>query len=246
MAKEILSGFVATTDEIPAYGGVQLAEEALYEMARAIGGRTLPFWAEHDPLRQIPGKVLMAEPRTTERGTLGVWIEVEVPEGAAIGMRGFSYAAGMVVEELGPADGPRVGFFADAASFTEEEIRGAGELLARQGLRVEAGPYFQFSADPATVVVLSIAADLLISIAGAAIWDAIKGFVRQDTSTEVRLEVTKASGETVRALVRTDDPSVAREAVQDLAPIVEAVGVLIYRDGDWQTVGEDQPGAGPE
>jgi hypothetical protein len=237
VGKDIVKGFVATTDEVPVFGGVQLTEEALHELAKALSAGKVPMLADHDPRKPIEASILVAEVRPTERGSLGVWIEVEVPEGAVDGMRGFSYGAAMSVLRVGPEDAPPVGLFVDPSRATEAEIEQAADALAAVGLRVEAGVYLQFALSPEAVIVLSIALEALISIGASAIWDGIKKLVHPGESTELRFQLERADGEKITALVRTTDPGVAQTAIEELAPAVRDAVRLSYGSDGWKEIG---------
>ena len=218
MESEIVQGFVATDDVVPVFGGVQLTEQALREMAEALSDGTVPMLANHDPRRPIEAKVLVAEVRSTERGTRGVWMEVEVPTGAMDGMRGFSFGASVTAFSVGPAGAPSVGLFADPSRNTEAEVEEAANALAAAGVRVEGGAYLQFALAPEAVVLLTIGLEVLVSLGAAAIWDGIKKLVRRDEPNELRFQVDRPDGEKVTALVRTTDPDVAKAAIEGWRP----------------------------
>lgn len=237
METEIVKGFVATNDVVPAYGGVQLPDEMLQEMAVVLKEGKLPFLAEHDPLRPVDAKILVSEVRKTESGSLGVWVEAEVPLGSMDGMAGFSYGASVIAYRVGDSEAPVVGLFAEPSRVSESEIAEAADILAKKGLRVEAGPYLQFSIDPGVVIVLAIGLEILVSVGGSAIWDAIKSLVHPKKDTEMRIQVEKPSGEKVSALVRTNDPQVAEKALQTLGPAVQDAVKLSYQEGRWRDLG---------
>jgi hypothetical protein len=237
MEKDIVQGFVATDDVVPVFGGVQLTEQALRELAQALSDGTVPMLANHDPRKPIEAEVLVTEVRSTDQGTRGVWIEVEVPTGTMDGMRGFSFGASVTAFSVGPLGAPPVGLFADPSRNTEAEIEEAANALAAAGVRVEAGVYLQFALSPVAVVLLTIGLEVLVSLGAAAIWDGIKKFVRRDEPTELRFQVERSDGEKVTALVRTTDPDVAKAAIEELAPAVRDAVRLSYGSDGWKEIG---------
>jgi hypothetical protein len=237
MDKEIVQGFVATDDVVPVFGGVQLTEQALRELAQALSDGSVPMLANHDPRKPIDAKILVAEVRPTAQGTKGVWIEVEMPVGAMEGMRGFSFGASVTALSVGPLGAPSVGLFADPARYTEAEIEEAATALAAAGVRVEAGVYLQFALSPEAVVLLTISLEVLVSIGAAAIWDGIKRLMRRDEPNELRFQVDRPDGEKVTALIRTTDPDVAKAAIEELAPAVRDAVRLSYGDEGWKEAG---------
>jgi hypothetical protein len=234
---EIVQGFVATDDVVPVFGGVQLTEQVLRELAEALSDGTVPMLANHDPRRPIEAKILIAEVRPTERGGKGVWMEVEVPAGAMDGMGGFSFGASVTAFSVGPTGVPTVGLFADPSRNTEAEVEEAANALAAAGVRVEGGVYLQFALSPEAVVLLTIGLELLVSLGGAAIWDGLKKLVHRGEPNELRFQVDRPDGEKVTALVRTTDPDVAKAAIEELAPAVRDAVRLSYGSDGWKEIG---------
>jgi hypothetical protein len=71
---------MATTNPIPAYGGVALPPEVMYKLAAAIQEGRLPLRVNHDERHSLEMQILLVDVRETKTGSLGVWVEYEVDE----------------------------------------------------------------------------------------------------------------------------------------------------------------------
>ncbi|MDX6584285.1 MAG: hypothetical protein QOI10_3469 [Solirubrobacterales bacterium] len=235
MGRDIVKGWVASTARIPKYGGVETLETALEYMAERLASNEVPLLAEHDPLRPIDAKVLVAEVREMGDGRKGLWVEIDVPRGAMDDMRGFSYGLLVQTGEHGRGDDPPAGLYADPDTFSDEEVEQAAARLASIGLRVESGQVLQFAVDPITVIVVMVLWPVLVNVGSSFIYDAIKDLTKPGRPTEIKIEIAeRPDGTTTTAVVKTDDPAVAEKALETLSNVADDAVRLTFEDERWR------------
>lgn len=229
MANIIVSGFIATTDPVPAYGGVALSEETIKEMASSIrlGDSQMPV--AHDGRRALNLCVLGAEIRRTDRGSLGVWLELEVEEEEwkRYGdLRAFS--VGMIehlVKPTGDSE-PFIGIYADAAHF-DEQLLAEVEAKLKSSFVVGVGRLYQFSELPPPNVIIEMTMVALQALPGnllgAVLYDALKMLLKPKHAprTVFRFRL-KDKQRWVEGYLETDSEVVAREAVRSLPQLASA------------------------
>lgn len=241
-----------------AYGGVQLADEALEQIAARIRSGEVPMIFEHDPQRPLGATVIDAGLRQTPDGFKEVWARFRVDADlwdehqrqlAAMGVPGgFSFSASTPLTILpGPRSELPIELAADAHHWSDEELlAAAGELEGVATVKV--ARRYAFSLYPDAVVVVQIAVDLGLGVIANALYDALKQFLRPRKRTifEFRLDRSPAST-SVTARVETDDADVLKDAINALTEIANASGVAFWNveDGEWKAP-QLEPRAAPE
>lgn len=246
MSWKRVAGFVATTDPLEAYGGIRLAEEALRSMHDQFVRGEVPMNGHHDSLLPIRTRNLVASLRPTERGGLGLWLEVDVHEedwdrsGLA---RGWSYSAQEQIppEEWPTPTQPVVSVTIAAGRFANADLIAALQLINR-GFPVAGSRLFQFSALPPARIIVDMVWPVLTALgpnlAASAIWDGLKLLVLR---FQVRKERARESGTgpvpidkpivefhiaggdfRAIAAVRTEDPDVLQKAMEVMSDSIKA------------------------
>lgn len=127
-------GFMATTDPLSVYGGVQLPEQAIRELVEMIRLGPLPLQVQHDDRYRLNPKVIVAEVRRTTTGSLGAWVELELdPDewNTVADMKGFSVATiGNYSSPDLAARKPILLFSADAGEFDRQDYEAAVRKLS--------------------------------------------------------------------------------------------------------------------
>lgn len=183
---------LATTHELPAYGGIALPRQAIDDLADAVGSGAMPMHFEHDISRPVTVANVEAGVEQLEDGECAAWAEFDVDADVWLEYEKARVAAGapggMSISFTGPLTGrsmPTTAALvvaADAHHFDEGEIEEAVAILAR--LDVEAGGEFlyQFSFEPLVKVLFDIVwptvAVLGPNIVASAIYDAARSFFR--------------------------------------------------------------------
>jgi hypothetical protein len=189
---------IATTHEVPAYGGVRLAPRVLEQIAEAVRSGRTPTLVNHNRMNELGARCLNAEVVDLDDGHKAVDAEFEVDADAwnryqthldEVGAPGgASFSATERIGELPPRNPTSVGQFAvyaDAGYFADEQITSAAEELTSVGT-VRTGRLYQFSAVQACRIVVeyvhasggpdaaTIGIEIGIALVSAAIYDCIK------------------------------------------------------------------------
>lgn len=239
---------VATTHPIRAYGGVQLAESAVRQIAEAMAAGRIPMQYNHDLSRPSTAVIIATGVEPTEDGHLAAWVEFDVDEdewelyeqekreaGAPGGMS-FSTMEPFANRGEAPYD---VEIAADAAYFDDAIIVSAAAEALPGELRVQLARYYQFAWIPEPKVVIDLAAQVLLSIPGevlsAYLYDLAIRFRSklagkpQKPIFELRVRRTPISRSTRIKLV-ADDADELRQAMQAIPEILRAEGETAYWD----------------
>jgi hypothetical protein len=246
VAKVVMSGFVASSDVIPAYGRAVLSEgdvQALYERKLL---REVPLIGNHDERNKIEGRELAVELRRTSTGALGVWVEVEMDDEQAKGYGGWSIGWLEDVYQPGPDDrGPLLRFAADAAHFSDDE-RDAVVADLRRGFRVHGGRYFQLGLGPPATVILMMIDEIIRAMPAAVLtgllFEALRRLLPNGDRTSPSLfkfnVVKNHDGTEVRGILETDDPSTLRAAIDSLRDLADAPpGHYERKEAGWEPIG---------
>jgi hypothetical protein len=166
-ARKSVNVRIATSHQIPAYGGTQHSDELLELLADGVRRGTMPMVVNHDNTQPLNGKCLAVEIVTLPDGFKAVDAQFEVDAepwdafqaaNAALGVTGgmsFSYSEYFVeIRRKGSAGGgAEFKLSADASRFGDDAIQDAAESLAGAG-KVTAGRLYQFSADhPCRIII---------------------------------------------------------------------------------------------
>lgn len=231
MATKVVEGFIGSSDAVPKYGGVALAPSSLRIIAEAFK-RTTFMNVEHDSRQRVNVRVLDADLRPTERGSLGVWVKFEVDEEGwrkVGGRMGFSVSVVEPVLRADPDSKKPVVFIGyEAGRFDDTTLEEAVAAL-RPYANVSTGRLYQFGFSE-EIHVAKVVAEFLIttiqSVGANAIYDALKLFLkpskgRQAAPTIFDLTVREEKSKkkhtrVVSAYIQTDDSEVLRQALTSL------------------------------
>lgn len=248
-----VSFVLATSAPLDAYGGVQLAEEALERMADTVNAGHLPFHFNHDPRQPLDVTNVRAWTERQDDGSLVVrgememrashadWYEERCREMDAPG--GMSFSATTDIRTF-PSTDPKctgsIRIAADAGHYSSDEIETSAEALSRLG-NVRACSLYQFQFEPLPVVVA-----FFHSGVPAVAWNLVSSYLfasltrlrRASPVSRFQFEVHETSDERhVSALVETSDPDVLEAAIDKLKSVLESPGGYHWDNGKWQPVG---------
>ncbi|HEU0129892.1 MAG TPA: hypothetical protein VFQ85_02745 [Mycobacteriales bacterium] len=219
-----LTGTVATTHALRAYGGFRFTVKQLDEIIAQINSGALPILGHHDRNQPVRTRNISAERRLMEDGEFEAYFRGEVVEAdwIAIGeVHGFSVACGRrLPESLWHSVSEReLLLAADAAWFTAEDVAAACATASAVG-EVEGLEYFQFSAIPPAKIVIDLLPQLAIDLAANALSAAVVHLFRRrriptgtDPAAPTTVEIRQ--GDTLWIL-RTSDREVAKHAINAL------------------------------
>jgi hypothetical protein len=230
-----VEAIVTTSQPVSAYGGFQLDESVLYDIAEAIRSGSLPMLIGHDIRRPLNPTILDVQVRPRPDGYKEVWIRFTVDadawaqfeeERAASGAPGgFSLAFSEPVADLPPLANESVApvaIEADASHWSDEDLLAAAETFRAIG-PVHVGRCYQFAFEPLAVVVLTlIAAPIITGLITNALYDGLKRFLRRGQRTSFQFRVEREDGTGVEARLETDDPEVLRHAIGAFNQLINA------------------------
>jgi hypothetical protein len=235
-----IEGILTTNDAIKAYDGiVRLSDAALYDIVERVNSGRIPFSGHHDTTRRIRSRNVRAWVDVADHERLLARFSADVVrfDWEQLGeVRGMSYSAFAPLdgEQLAEKSDMLLSFGADASWFSDEAISLAAESiqLPSNGLNqpvVTGTRLFQFSivVDPRIIVETSILLWQALgpNLVASALWDGLKLLlarrrIRHDapvsTKTSIEIHLTTPQGGHLSALIRTDDTTVAKQAVAKL------------------------------
>ncbi|MGC9222167.1 MAG: hypothetical protein ACP5H2_12655 [Solirubrobacteraceae bacterium] len=156
----VVSVRVATTHPIEAYGGFQLLESGLQELANGLKEGVLPMTVNHDVASDLRAVCLKTEIVSLSDGFKALdaqlAVDAEPWEGHQEELSRLGVAGGMSYsltanigefprEDLDQASAPRLRLVADASHFSADELIRSGQHLAAVG-PTRVGYIYQFSA----------------------------------------------------------------------------------------------------
>lgn len=227
-----VQGVMMTNESISAYGGIQFPTTLLEQIATQINDGAMPFHIGHDLTRpaRIRNVTARVESRDDGVDVLRFDAVIHVDDVDLIGtFTGVSATVTAPIErdEDHPAGPSPLDLSADHAWFGDDDLIAAERDISARGvdqaiIRVQRA--YQFSLTPDPQIFLTIAYDLLVGVAGGAIWDGLKTLLRRrqtppgadpTSPTTMNIDVTDGD-QTFRASVSTTDASVAQHAIEAL------------------------------
>jgi hypothetical protein len=210
-------------------------------MAEALNSGSLPMIGHHDWTQPIRTRNVRAWVTDLEDGENALRLEAEVRGGdlAAAGeVGGMSFTTfAPLGEALGPhPDSAPVRLSADAAAFEELDIARACELISELA-PAKARLLFQFNALEVSRIVIEVGYPLVASLgpnlAASAIWDGLKHLLSKrkrpkQTGPATRIELCTpiTEGNEVIGIIDTDNPEVARLALEKYSESVQVAADL--------------------
>jgi hypothetical protein len=240
-----VEAIVTTSQPVPAYGGVQLDESVLYDIAEAIRSGSLPMLIGHDIRRPLNPTILDVQVRQRPDGYKEVWIRFIVDadawaqfeeERAAFGAPGgFSFAFSEPIADLPPLANESVApvaIEADASHWSDEDLLAAAEDFRAIG-PVHVGRRYQFAFEPLAIVILTlILAPIVTGLITNAIYDGLKRFLRGGERTIFQFRIEREDGSNVDARLETDDAEVLRHAIDAFDQLANADQLNEWNEDD--------------
>lgn len=222
-----------TSEPIDAYGGIQFPASTLRSVADQAEGGEFPWHADHDLTKPVRARDFVIFTHDRPDGITELRFRGEIhPDDVHLmetrpGMSATVMSPLPRDENLPERSGALFRLSADHAWFDDEALIAAEEKLISIGvpgshLLVQRAYQFAWAPDPQ--IFIAIAGNILLSIGANALWDAIKLlFGRRRTppggvankATTINLDITDGR-RSLRAVVKTDDPAVARRAIESL------------------------------
>lgn len=257
---------LATSQAIPAYGGIRLPEEVVEGVARAVASGTVPMHFGHDISRPVRVENVEAGTERLDDGSLAAWAEFDVDEGVwnefQQEVADAGAAGGMSISYTSPLDEKDEDvdtlIAADAHHFSDAQIRAALLELERLDSSAGGARLYQLSLEPIAKVVFDIVENLVgalgPNIAASVIYDAAKGFLRRGRKTTFNLVFRESRRGTRKLQVHIEAESDAelRAALDRLPAVLEsgAKGTFAHHaDGGYRQIepGPDEdPNRPPE
>lgn len=247
MSREVVAGFIASSDYIPVYKRAVLSEDDIRQIFAQHQTTGVPMIGNHDERNVVDGRVLSVELRRTGGGGLGIWAEMEVEEGQLAEYHGWSigwFENNYQVSDADPR--PVVRFAADASHFTDEERDEVAGILGEQ-FKVVGGRYFQLGIDPPATVVLwlidetvkGFPSGLLVALLLGALGRLLPQGARS-APTLFKFSVLKTPEATeTRGIVETSEIEVLRDALAGLKDLADNPPGHYELDGHvWRPVGQ--------
>jgi len=250
---------LATTDQIPAYGGIRLAPEALESMAQSLRSQSVPMRLFHDAGQPIEVENVDAEIRQRPDGEYELWVEFDVEEegwaryeaerDAQNAPGGLSFTVAEPIAQL--TSEARLGLdsiaiAADAHHFSDDEILAAAREFTNAG-NVRVSRLYQFSAAPAALVLIQFAfqelAQIPPGIISAWLYDASQHFRRPgQPEPPITLVSREPDGrETTASIPAGTDRSIATKAFDAWVSVANHPGTYeCMSDGSWRVIRDDK------
>lgn len=251
MAFVIVTARVASTHPVAKYGGVRLSEGALRQMAAAFNSGAVPMNFDHSSLAPLQTQNLVAKIVELDDGEQALDATFEIEEEAWRTVEGEFDRAGVpggwsftaAEPQIRPSEDqkPLVVISADAAAFTDADRTVVWEAIS-ETVPVQVNRLFQFSAVTEVVRVIveiwpEVAVALGVNLSSSVIYDGLKRLFskgRKQTTIEIRRNY--ADGTETNAIVTTDDPEVARLALERLEDEQEAITLVFdLDDQSWRS-----------
>lgn len=248
-----VEAIVTTSQPISAYGGIQLDESVLHDIAEAIRSGSLPMLIGHDIRRPLNPSILDVQVRQRPDGYKEVWIRFSVnadtwaqfeEERAASGAPGgFSFAFSEPVADLpslAKESVDPVAIEADASHWSDEDLLAAAEDLRAIG-PVHVGRRYQFAFEPLAVVVVvltMIVAPIVTGLITNALYDSLKRFLRRGQRTIFQFRVEREDGSNIDASLETDDLEVLRHAIGAFNQLVNSDQLTEWNEDEqiWEDI----------
>lgn len=234
---------VATTHPIAAYGGIQLSESVLHDMAKALRTGAVPMHVGHDIRRPLATSNVDAGVEKLEDGYLAVWAEFDVDADAwaefeaerdASGAPGgISFSATEPITRDEQVRQAVVAVAADASYFDDSTILRAARELELVGT-TGAERLYQFAFTPDPKVVLELATSVVTShrpkVLADALYNAARIFIRPGlpTTYNISLRESPDSPSSLRVHLSTDDAEVLRHALSQIPSLLRTAARATY------------------
>lgn len=241
---------LVTSHAIPAYGGIQLAEAMVEQVAEAVASGSIPMHFHHDISRPVHVVNVEAGTERLPDGHLAAWAEFDVDDSAWAAFRDeldiASAPGGMSISMTTPLDEPSAQseasslVAADAHHFSDEMIREAAVLLAAIDPTISGARLYQFSSIPDATIILDLLTPLVLTlgpnIAASIIWDATKAFFARgkgSVNLNIIMRQSRGGARKIQIQVRANTPEQLRDALKSLPDLIEAgaAGTFASTDG---------------
>lgn len=226
MSLVTVKALVASTHPVDKYPEWKISRDALEGLARALREGKIPMLFEHDVTQTIQARVIDAYTAPVDDGHHAVaavfevdadaWSEVETRFRVAGVLGGFSYRATAPQFPSKTGLDALVTLAVDAAAWTDKDRADAGALLdSVVPTRTEL--LFEYSGLELATLLIVIGQGVGLGILANAAYDAVKLLMTKRTAeTRIEIHQHRADGSELKAVVRTKDPELARDALQKL------------------------------
>ena len=262
MARVHAHGILASSRPIEAYGGMELPEAMIEELAEATRSGAVPMSFAHDSARPITVSNVDSGTRRNEQGYLEAWVEFDVDEGLwaayqsevkAAGIEGFG---GMSITFMTPLDGEDwvdtpLKVAGDAHHFSDDELRDAAMILRSLHPDAVGEQLYQLSAIPGLRVIFDVTLDFFVSvgtnIAASALYDAAKKLFKfgQTNSVDIAFRETRSGARSLKIAIKYDTEEELKTAMDRLPALVEsgARGTFAHHADGYAKVDDGAPPA---
>lgn len=231
---------VASSHPLEAYGGIQLSEEVIRELAAATGRGEVPMNIGHNLARPLRVSNVTSNTDRSDDGYLQALIAFDVEEELwepyqrelrAAGISGMGAMSITFMEPLGGegelTNAPVV-VAGDAHHFTDEEIRAAAVILRSLDRTAAGQRMFQLSADPELRVVFGLVLEFVTSVGAglvtSAIYDAAKTLFRPGkvNTFDLSFKQAKNGKRSLKASIKVSTEEELKTALDRLPAVLES------------------------
>jgi hypothetical protein len=246
---------LATTERIPAYGGFRLSVEDLETILGELKAGATETRLMHDSRRPLHVENVEASIEQRPDGEYALWVqfdadedrwaEYEAERDAQGGPGGLSFTLTGTFENLpGKGEPTSISLMvaADAAHFSDQEIRAAAEALTDAG-PVKASRLYQFAAAPTALALIQFliqeGAQVPPAVFGAWLYDALRRLRPGGGTPAVDLQLIEdGTGRRVLAHIPAQtDPQVAKRAIEAWESVSNRQGTYEWTaDNRWRSI----------
>lgn len=230
---------LASSRPIPAYGGLQLSEAIVQDIADSVGRGEIPMTFHHDLARSFEISSIESGTRRTEAGHVEAWVTFDVEEGLwnrfqqELREQGVPRLGGMSITFTHPLDGEgwpdgQVVVAGDAHHFTDEEIRKAAAVFHSFDGSAGGEQLYQLSAIPELRVVFELALDFVMGVgpnlAASLIHDAARRLFRRGrvNTFDLSFKESRNGTRSLKLSIRVDTEHELRSALDRVPAVLES------------------------
>lgn len=263
MARVRPKAIMASSRPITAYGGIQLPEHVIRELAEATARGEMPMSIGHDAARPLATYNVSAGVQRSDDGYLQAWAEFDVEEGAwncyqeELRAAGIDGLGGMSITFMTPLDGEEwlddatAVVSGDAHHFTDDEIRSAAAILQEHDDAAVGQRLYQLSATPLLTIVFDITTNFVgalgPNLAASVIYDAAKVLFRrgQRNNIDIAFKEARRGRRSLKISIKAESDDELKTAMDRLPAVLEsgAKGVFSHQATGFVRVDEEMPAA---
>lgn len=230
MGTILVEGILATSEDLEAYGGINIPRSELVRLAEQLSQRSTPMTLDHDAAKPLSVRIVSAEVRNMENGHAALHIVYEVDEDEYAKVAGRQALSISILANSieAPANSNKPGIFiaADAGHFSDEIFGAVIETLGEH-FAVSSSRLYQFSfIGPPTIIVelaKTVIMDTPAALLASFLVDPLMRLVRGSEDQSVFRFQVKYGNRRVKGVLRTKNEETVRAAIETLERIANSL-----------------------